>query len=86
MTRIAEKIVLDNVLLEELFEPGFVARLRKEFDGEVMIAGIFLISRPATPVVISHENQKDIETRRVHINSPDEQSLDKVSRVLEKVG
>lgn len=85
MARTTEKIILDNVLIEALFDPGFVARLKKEFGGEMTLAGIFLILKPATPVVISHENQKDIDTRRVHIHSPDEQAIDKISHILEKV-
>ncbi|HLD49048.1 MAG TPA: hypothetical protein VJB11_01665 [archaeon] len=85
MTGEKEKVRLDNIALEDKFDKNFVDALKKEFGDEITLAGIVLIHKPVTPIIVNHETQKEVEDKVIHIQSPDGKLIDRISNVMKQV-
>lgn len=79
-----EKVRVNNTSIENLINKNFLESIEKEVGQDIIPISIVFIKKPATPIIISHENQKEIEDKILHINCLDESILDKLAKLLEK--
>jgi len=87
MAETIEKIRLDNKSASQLLNPDFVKQL-SELKQDIIPASIVLIKTKdniSIPLVISHQSKKEIEEKIIHIESPDQEFLDKVKNIIEKM-
>ncbi len=79
-----EKVILENVSIEKILDNNFVNLFKKEFGNDAIPIGIIFISR-LIPIIVNHEDQNEVDNRIVHINSQDEQLIEKIVKVFEQV-
>ncbi|MBS3054722.1 MAG: hypothetical protein J4431_04250 [Candidatus Aenigmarchaeota archaeon] len=81
-----ERVSFEGFQIADVLNKKFTEKLSAEFGKSVIPVGLVLIKEPATPITINHENQKEIEERIVHVFSRDEETLQKMIKVLESDG
>ncbi len=87
MAEEVEKIRLDKVSLSQLFNQNFINKL-DELKEDVFPNAIILIKTKdsvSMPLIISHQNKKEVEGKIIHIESPDSDFLNKIKNMLQKL-
>lgn|SRR3989338_8016278 len=79
-----ERVSLEGILVENLIDKTFMESLRKNVDSELRPVGIVLVDKSGVPLVVTHETPRDIESRIVHIQSPNELLIDRIVKVFEE--
>jgi hypothetical protein len=79
-----ERLSVDGVWVEEFVDKRLVTALRKELGEQFSPVGLVFISESGVPVLVNHETRAEIQNRVVHIQSPDEQLMDKFVKVIEE--
>ena len=80
-----EKVLMQNVSIPSILDKEFYKNLKEDFEDLDAITIVFVNKKTAVPLVLSHENQAEIEQKKVHIDCKDEGILDKFIEMLEKM-
>ena len=85
----AEKVQIENVTLNDIFKEEFIKKVSKL--GKSIFPITVVINeferdgkKQAYPLVLSHQSSKEVETKILHIESPDTDLLDSFVKFLEK--
>ena len=87
MAEEVEKIRLDKISLSQLFNENFVNKL-EELKEEILLNAVILMktkNNVSIPLIISHQNKKEIDGKIVHIESPDSDFLNEVKEIIQKL-
>lgn len=81
-----EKLKLGNVEIKKLLDKNFMDKIEKLGEGitPISIVLIKIRGKMAIPLVISHENEEEVKSKIVHINSPDQNFLNKVKDMIKQ--
>ncbi|MEA3342856.1 MAG: hypothetical protein U9Q92_01700 [archaeon] len=83
--RETEKVRISGVVIEDLLNEKFLKKIKEK---ETKIIPIFLalnIPKEKNIVVLTHENEKEVEDKILHINSGTQQTLDTFVKILEEI-
>jgi len=86
----AEKVQIENVTLNDIFKEEFIKKVSKLGKSIFPITVVFINEferdgkKQAYPLVLSHQSSKEVETKILHIESPDTDLLDSFVKFLEK--
>lgn len=85
----AEKFLVENQSLKELFNKDFLEKLNK-LDKNIFPATVFFVKeferngkKMVTPLILSHQNNKEVQNNILHIESPDTKLLDNFIKMIE---
>ena len=78
-----EKVRVNNISIEKLINSDLLQSIKK-LDENIIPISIVFLKKPATPILVGHENQNEIDNKLIHINCLDESILDKMTKILEK--
>ena len=85
MTVKKEKLELTNVSIANMIDHTFYETLKHEFENNLTpITVVFVNKKTGIPLLVAHENQKDVEGNIAHILCQDETLLDKFVKLLER--
>ncbi len=82
-----EKIKLENIVLNQLLNESFLNKF-KEMETDINVVSIVFASKnpKSAPIILSHENTKEIETKQIHVVCPDGEKLKEFSKILKELG
>ncbi len=79
-----EKINLSNILISDVIDSKFKADLKKlALDFEFISLILVSQKNKSLPLIMSHENEKELEAKKIHISCGDEKILNQFSKLLE---
>ncbi|QQG40149.1 MAG: hypothetical protein HYS81_01935 [Candidatus Aenigmatarchaeota archaeon] len=81
-----ESVRLHGVGLGDLFDKEFASNL-SQMDKDIMPASIVLVkvkNNMPIPLIMSHQNKKEVEDKILHIESPDPEFLQKVKSMISR--
>lgn len=85
----AEKFVIDNLSLKELFSEKHLAAFT-QIDGEIFPVTLVLINevgngelKQALPIIISHQTSDEVKQKILHVESPNAELASKIAEILE---
>ncbi len=81
---ITEKVKITDVFLEDFINEDFMKQLKQEIDTDVVPISLVFMKKHSVPIIISHENPQELENKIVHISSPDEETIKKLTKIIEK--
>ncbi len=79
-----EKVEMQDVRISELLDKQFHEKLREELPNLDLTAMVFIDKKTSIPLLISHQNQEEIDKRVVHLDSMNEEILDTFIKILQK--
>ena len=86
---IPEKVLIQNKSLRDLFKEDFLESISAK-EGELFPVNITFIhetekdgKKLGFPIVISHGNDREIKDKKLHLESPDQEMLEKFIKALE---
>ena len=79
-----ERVELQDVSISELLDKGFYEKLKKNLEDLEPVTIVFIDKKTSVPILLSHQNQSEIEKRVVHVDSINETYLDNFIELLNK--
>ena len=86
---IPEKVLIENKSLKEVFKKDFLESILTK-DGEIFPVNIMFIheteengKKIAFPIIISHGDSQEVKDKKLHLESPNQNMLEKFINALE---
>ena len=82
-----EKVRLDKISITQLLNENFVKELDELKEGIIPITVVMITTKNNVPIplIISHQNKKEVEEKIIHIESPDSNFLNKIKDIIQKL-
>lgn len=86
----AEKLLIENFSLNDVFKEDFLKKLNELKNNTFPVNVIFINEfekegkKQANPLILSHQNTRDVHNKILHLECPDTNLLDSVAEMLEK--
>lgn len=80
-----ESLRLNGIDIKKLLNKDFVGKLEELKEDIVPISIIIVKAKDSmpTPLIIGHQNKKEVDDKILHIGSPDSNFLNKVKEIIE---
>jgi hypothetical protein len=85
----AERVIIEKKFLKDIFRKEFLDIIQK-VGGNVFPISVILLnevvnekSKMAFPIVINHQNKEEVNNGILHIESPNTDLVDKLSKLME---
>ncbi len=80
----SEKVEITDISITEMLNPEFSKALKKGFEDLEPVTIVFVNKKTSMPLLVSHENQNEIDQKIAHIQCKDDALLNKFVKMLEK--
>ena len=81
-----EKVNLNNVVIDQLLTAKFVDKIKELDLNAISLVLIPKDTANGVPIIISHENSKEINDKKIHIMCLDQKMLNSISDKLKELG
>lgn len=84
----AEKIVIDNKSIKDIFKDDFIHKLKKTNRNIYPVNIVFISetekngSKQIQPLVFSHQTSEEVQKNIMHIESPDTELVEIISKII----
>ena len=79
-----EKVGMQDIQISELLDSEFYEKVKEELPDLELTAMVFIDKKANVPLLISHQNQEEIDKGFVHLDSMNEEMLDTFIKILQK--
>lgn len=88
-----EKIRLNDLSIRDLINPKFEKEIEKKDLSIIPISLVFIDVKKSknkikkiSPIILSHQNDKEIKNKILHLECPESEILEKMEKILEEMG